>query len=175
MFNRYHVPYPVLVLRNSFLIVEKSWQQRISKLGFTIEDFFLPEQKLLKKLVNKETKHAIKLNGSLSQVEQLYESFRKQASAVDITLSKHVEALKEKAVYRLQELEKKMLRAEKRKFSDHQRQIHSIKEKLFPGNGLQERIDNLMYYYAKWGKDFVKETYEHSLSLEEEFVILNEK
>jgi bacillithiol biosynthesis cysteine-adding enzyme BshC len=173
MFNRYHVPYPVLVLRNSFLIVEKSWQERISKLGFTIEDFFLPEQELLKKLVDKETKHAIKLNGSLSQVEQLYESFRKQASAVDITLSKHVVALKEKAVYRLQELEKKMLRAEKRKFSDQQRQISAIRAKLFPQNGLQERHDNMLYYYAKWGKEFIQMLFEHSLGLEQEFTVVS--
>jgi bacillithiol biosynthesis cysteine-adding enzyme BshC len=175
MFDYYHVPYPVLVLRNSFLIVEKSWQERISKLGFTIEDFFLPEQELLKKLVDKETKHAIKLNGSLSQVEQLYESFRKQASAVDITLSKHVEALKEKAVYRLQELEKKMLRAEKRRFSDQQRQISAIRSKLFPQNGLQERHDNMLYYYAKWGREFIEILYEHSLSLEQEFVVVAER
>ncbi|HET6996733.1 MAG TPA: bacillithiol biosynthesis cysteine-adding enzyme BshC [Chitinophagaceae bacterium] len=175
MFDHYGVPYPSLVLRNSFLIVEKNSQEKIAKLGFTIEDFFLPEQELLKRLVDKETKHAIKLNGSLSQVEQLYESFRKQASAVDVTLSKHVEALKEKAVYRLQELEKKMLRAEKRKFSDQQRQISAIRSKLFPGNGLQERHDNLLYYYAKWGKEFIQELYEHSLSLEQEFVIVAER
>ena len=53
----------------------------------------------------------------------MYESFKKQASAVDVTLEKHVEALKLRTVHRLQELEKKMLRAEKRKFADQQRQI----------------------------------------------------
>ena len=67
-----------------------------------------------------------------------------------------------------------MLRAEKRKFTDQQRQIHTIKENLFPKSGLQERIDNFMYYYAKWGEDFIKKVYQHSLSLEEEFVILTE-
>ena len=68
-----------------------------------------------------------------------------------------------------------MLRAEKRKFEEQQRQIHAIKEKLFPKNGLQERIDNFMYYYAKWGKDFIHQVYQHSLTLENEFVILNER
>ena len=80
-----------------------------------------------------------------------------------------------KTVYRLQELEKKMLRAEKRKFIDQQRQIHAIKENLFPGNGLQERKENLSYYYAKWGKDFLNILHNSSLSLEQEFVILLEK
>src|ERR1700745_3014359 len=51
MFEFYKVPFPILLLRNSFLIVEKKWQEKISKLGFTIEDFFLSEQELINKLV----------------------------------------------------------------------------------------------------------------------------
>jgi bacillithiol biosynthesis cysteine-adding enzyme BshC len=175
LFAHYKVPFPVLVLRNSFLFVEKGWQDKISKLGFTTEDFFLPEQELLNKLVMRESKNETKLNGSLTQVEQLYESFKKQAGQVDPSLTQHVDALKTKAVYRLQELEKKMLRAEKRKFTDRQRQIHTVRSILFPGNGLQERHDNLLQYYAKWGKGFIQRLYEHSLGLEQEFVILLEK
>jgi bacillithiol biosynthesis cysteine-adding enzyme BshC len=175
LFAYYKIPFPVLLLRNSFLIIEKSWQERISKLGFTIDNFFLSEQELLGKLVARDSKNETKLNGSLEQVERLYELFKKRAGQVDVTLSKHVDALKVNAVHRLHELEKKMLRAEKRKFTDQQRQIHTINSKLFPGNGLQERYDNLLYYYAKWGKDFIQKLYQHSLSLEQEFVILSEK
>ncbi len=174
LFTHYRIPYPVLVLRNSFLIVEKKWLEQIQRLNYTSEDFFLPEQELLKRLVQRDSKNQTKLNGSLPELEQLYESFKKQAAAVDATLEKHVEALKSKTVYRLQELEKKMLRAEKRKFSDQQRQIHTIKTHLFPGNGLQERFDNISYYYAKWGKEFIKLLYEQSQTLEQEFTVLQE-
>jgi len=175
LFNHYKVPFPMLILRNSFLVIEKSWQERIAKLGFSIEDFFLSPEELLNRIVLNESKNEVKLNGSLSELEQLYESFKKQASAVDVTLEKHVEALKLRTVQRLQELEKKMLRAEKRKFADQQRQIHTIKEHLFPKNGLQERIDNISYYYAKWGKDFIDKLYKNSLNLEQEFVVIREK
>jgi len=175
LFNHYKVPFPMLVLRNSFLVVEKKWQERITKLGFTIEDFFLSKEELLNRVVANESENEVKLNGSLSELEQLYENFKKQASAVDSSLEKHVEALKLRTVHRLQELEKKMLRAEKRKFADHQRQISAIKEHLFPKNGLQERIDNVSYYYAKWGREFIHLLYQHSLNLEQEFVILLEK
>jgi len=68
-----------------------------------------------------------------------------------------------------------MLRAEKRKFADQQRQIKAIKDHLFPGDGLQERIDNVSYYYAKWGRDFFDKLYQHSLNLEEEFVVIQER
>ncbi|MDZ4794626.1 MAG: bacillithiol biosynthesis cysteine-adding enzyme BshC [Bacteroidota bacterium] len=175
LFDYYKVPFPVLVLRNSFLLVEKKWQVTISKLGFTIEDLFLPEQELMNRLVARETDKKLKMNGTFSETEQLYDGIKKQASAVDSTLEKHVEALKTQTLHRLQELEKKMLRAEKRKFADQQRQLHVLKEQLFPGNGLQERKENLSYYYAKWGKDFIAQLYHSSLSLEQEFAILLEK
>jgi uncharacterized protein YllA (UPF0747 family) len=162
------------LLRNSFLFVEKKWQEKINKLGFVIEDFFQSEEALLNRLVIRETDKQVKLNGTLTETEHLYDEIKKQAASIDITLEKHVDFLKTKTLQRLQELEKKMLRAEKRKFADQQRQIHTIKEKLFPGNSLQERNDNFMPYYAKWGREFIQKIYEQSLSLEQEFVILSE-
>jgi uncharacterized protein YllA (UPF0747 family) len=132
----------------------------------------LPEQELINKLVTRETDKKIQLNGTLSATEQLYESIKQQAISIDTTLEKHVDALKTTTLHRLRELEKKMLRAEKRKFSDQQRQIQRIKAKLFPENGLQERYDNMLYYYAKWGKDFIQQLYDQSLALEHEFVLV---
>ncbi len=175
LFDHYATPYPILVLRNSFLIVERKWQSMITKIGFTIDDFFLSEEELVNRLVSRDTDKKLLLNGTLGETEKLYESIRKQAASVDVTLEKHVDALRVKTIHRLHELEKKMLRAEKRKFADQQRQIHTVKQHLFPSNGLQERYDNLLYYYAKWGKDFLEQLYEHSPALEQEFTILQEK
>ena len=174
LFSHYKVSYPVLLLRNSFLLVEEKWQQKIVKLGFDSIDFFLPEQELLNKLVARDSKHETKLNGSLVQVEELYNNFKKQAAEIDATLAPHVDALKTRSLQRLQELEKKMLRAEKRKFAEQLRHIQVIREKLFPKNSLQERIDNFSYYYAKWGRELIDKLYSQSLSLESEFVILDE-
>jgi bacillithiol biosynthesis cysteine-adding enzyme BshC len=175
LFHHYHVPYPMLVLRNSFLIVEKKWQEKIAKLGFGLDDFFLSHGEILNRLVLRENEKIIKLNGSLTELDQLYDSFKKQATAIDVTLGKHVDVLRLRTVKQLQQLEKKMLRAEKRKFADQQRQINTIKEHLFPKNGLQERIENISYYYAKWGREFIHRLYESSLSLEQEFVVVQEK
>ena len=174
LFEYYKVPFPVLVLRNSFLLLEKKWQDTILKTGFTIEDFFQSGEVLLNRLVKIGSPEKVVLNGSLTAIEKLYESVKSQAGAVDQTLEQHVEALKTKTIFRLKELEKKMLRAEKRKYSDQQRQIASVRTALFPGNGLQERSENISYFYAKWGRDFLRKLYEESLTLEQEFVILQE-
>jgi bacillithiol biosynthesis cysteine-adding enzyme BshC len=172
LFDQYKVPFPVLVLRNSFLIVEKKWQDKIEKLGFGIKDFFQSEQELLTALVSRFKNGELKLKNELEATTQLYQLLKSKAAAVDKSLLQHVEALQARTLKPLQELEKKMLRAEKRKYEAEQRHISQVKSALFPNGGLQERIDNFMPYYAKEGAAFIKTVYDHSLTLEQEFVIL---
>ena len=155
--------------------MEKKWEEKINKLGFAIEDVFDKEEELINKYVRSTSNHETQLNGSLNQLEELYESFRKQAAAIDASLEGHVKALKLKTVQRLHELEKKMLKAEKRKFVEQQRQVAAFKKHLFPCNSLQERIENFMFYYAKWGNDFIHQLYKYSPGFDQQFTILLEQ
>jgi len=174
LFMHYQVPFPVLILRNSFLIVEKKWQEKIHKLGLQPKDFFQPEQQLLTLLVSRHKNGELKLKQEMEATMQLYGLLKNKAAAIDKSLLQHVEALQAKTIKPLQELEKKLLRAEKRKYETEQRQIHAIQSALFPNNGLQERVDNFMPWYALWGKSFIQKVYEHSTTLEQEFIILEE-
>ena len=175
LFEHYKVHFPVLLLRNSFLIVEKKWSEKISKMGFEVKDFFKSERELLTLLVSRHRNGELKLEKELAAATQLYHKLRDKAVAIDKTLQQHVEALQARAIRPLQELEKKLMRAEKRKFGDEQRQIHQIKQALFPLDGLQERIENFMPYYSKWGKEFMEMLYHKSLMTEQEFVVLVER
>ncbi|MDQ3844485.1 MAG: bacillithiol biosynthesis cysteine-adding enzyme BshC [Bacteroidota bacterium] len=175
LFQHYAVPYPVLILRNSFLVVEKKWQEKINKLELTVSDFFETEDALMNKIVQRFATHSISLNGKLEKAEELYEQIKQQAGAVDPTLLQHVTALQTQSINNLKVLEKKMLRAEKRKFTDQQRQIQTIRNYLFPKYGLQERVENIGTFYTKWGRAFIDELYQYSLALGQRFVILTQQ
>jgi bacillithiol biosynthesis cysteine-adding enzyme BshC len=175
LFEHYDVVYPVLVLRNSFVVVEKKWQERTSKLDFRISDLFRGEEELVRLIVSRNSQHPVSLNGNFEKAEALFQQIKSQAETIDQTLSRHVEAIKARSLKTLQELEKKMYRAEKRKFSDQQAQIQKIREALFPKNGLQERVENFSSFYSKWGRLFIDALYQNSLSLEQEFTILMEQ
>jgi uncharacterized protein YllA (UPF0747 family) len=69
-------------------------------------------------------------------------------------------------------LEKKLLRAEKKKFQSSIQQINQLKSSLFPNNSLQERQDNFSIYYAKFGKDWLGAVYKSSKGLEQNFGIV---
>ena len=168
------MPFPVLVLRNSFLVVEQKWQGKLNKIELTPADLFKSDDELMKEMVAKYSEQSVSLNGTFEKADDLYEGIRTQAEQIDPTLSQFVIAMKARSIKELQELEKKMLRAEKRKYVDQQRQITAIKEVLFPNNGLQERVENFSGFYARWGRGFLEELLTHSPALEQEFTILTE-
>lgn len=172
LFDHYKVPFPVLVLRNSFLVVEKKWQEKIQRMGLQPKDFFQTEQQLLTHLVSRQKNGELKLKQEVEATVQLYTLLKNKAAAVDQSLLQHVEALQARTIKPLQELEKKLLRAEKRKYESEQRQIQAVRSALFPQGGLQERIDNFMPWYAQWGPDFIQNIYNHSLTTNPVFTIL---
>jgi uncharacterized protein YllA (UPF0747 family) len=130
---------------------------------------------LLTRLVTHNKPDGLKLENELEAVKKFYGQLKAKAGDIDKTLEQHIEALRAKATRPLYELEKKMLRAEKRKYRDQLGQIHAVKAVLFPSNSLQERTENFMPYYAKWGSKFIDMIYENSLTLEQEFFILDEQ
>ncbi len=172
LFDHYKRCFPVLVLRNSFLMIEAKWMQKIEKLNFSLADIFQPDDTLLNTLVQRNSTQNLSLNGSFSRAEEVYEEIKQQVVTIDTTLGPHVAAIKAKSLKLLKELEKKMVRAEKKKFEAEKRQIKAFKSQLFPNNGLQERHDNITYWYAVYGKELLHELYKYSLGLEQQFTVM---
>jgi bacillithiol synthase len=172
LFHHYKVPYPILVLRNSFTLTTTEQEKALEKLGFTIKDLFKPNFDLETSFVKAHTQKVIQLQKEIAAIEKIYADIKIQTAAIDASLNDHVEALKVKQLKLLTALEKKMLRAEKRNHKDSLAKIHNIKNLLFPNGGLQERIDNIIPYYAKYGKQLIEELYKASLTLEQRFCIL---
>ena len=172
VFAAVQVPFPVLVLRNSFLLAEKKHIEKATVLGFSINDMFKPDFELINILVKRDSLVQLSLQKEKQTIKAFYAALKTTAGAVDITLQPHTEALEKLALRKIDALEKKMLRAEKKKFDAQQRQLLKLKAQLFPHESLQERIENMMPFYAKWGNNFIKTVHENSLALEQEFVIL---
>ena len=172
VFDNYKVPYPVLIVRNSFLIIEQKWKNKMDKINISINNIFRPSLDLLNELVKRESDKQLNLENEIAGAKQYYGQLKNMADSIDPTLGNHVISLETRALKQLKELEKKMLRAEKRKFGDQSRQLESVKKELFPNNSLQERVENFMPFYAKWGAEFIQIIYKNSLTLEQKFEVL---
>lgn len=172
VFDAISVPYPVLVLRNSFLLMKKEQETRLQKLGFDPAALFKTEQELVYDIVMRESNVQLCLTDELKEAAAYYDKLKQLTASIDATLKQHVEALETKAVKRLKELEKKMLRAEKLKFGAQQKQIAKLRQDLFPANNLQERIENFSTWYAVYGDEWMQMIYNASEGLSKDFVII---
>lgn len=172
LFEFFEVPYPMLVLRNSFIHIEPKVAEIMEKNEITIVDIFTDPQSLMKKVVNTLSALNLSLEEELNDVKDVYGHIKSHAELVDPTLGNHVSALHAQVTKRLLSLEKKMLKAEKKKFDAEKRQINKIFAALFPSDNLQERVDNFLPYYGKYGKEFFREIYDASLGLEQKFTVI---
>jgi bacillithiol synthase len=174
LFQNYHVPFPVLILRNSFLLVRKNWKIKIEKSDLSAFDIFKTEEQMMEDYVRHHSARQLSLNKQIVEMRSFYERIKKISGSVDRTLEQHVEKLEIQAVQKLEELEKKILRAEKKNHEDVRHRIHEIREALFPLGDLQERVENFIPWYADFGQEFIEFIYRHSPALEQEFMILEE-
>jgi bacillithiol biosynthesis cysteine-adding enzyme BshC len=175
VFEAVNIPYPVLILRNSFLIIEPKEQRLMEKLGLSVLDIFQSEIDLQNIITQRTTTNRLKLTDEQQQITHLYTQIQNLASAVDPTLQPHVAALHTRTLQAIRNLESKMLKAEKRKHNDQLRQLNTLKTKLFPKNSLQERVNNFMPLYAKYGKGLIDVLYQQSLSVEGKFEVIELK
>jgi bacillithiol biosynthesis cysteine-adding enzyme BshC len=175
MFEHYKVPYPVLVLRNSFLFINEKTNSLIQKLSLSEIDIFKSENELVNSIVTKNSSHQLTLEKEKQQLELVYNGMKTSVKEIDATLVKHVEALQAKLLKTLDKLEVKLLRAEKKRFEAQQKQVKKIRANLFPNNSLQERVENFIPFYAKWGKELLSAIYDNSLIFEQEFCIIKEE
>ncbi|MEP6712787.1 MAG: bacillithiol biosynthesis cysteine-adding enzyme BshC [Ferruginibacter sp.] len=174
VFEAVQVPYPVLILRNSFTIIPKKIGDKIAALKLDAVDFFEKESDLINALVKRQSTLKLEVEEEKSGLQELYARIQSAANLVDITLQAHVSALQTQALMRIELLEKKMLKAERIKFEAQQRQITKIRIALFPGNGLQERVDNILPYYSIFGKELIGMLYKNSRGLQQDFCIVTE-
>jgi uncharacterized protein YllA (UPF0747 family) len=155
------------------MIVAANLVEKMEALEMKPKDFFKPTGQLVDEIVKRYSTHQLNLTAEKERLAGLYNDIGATAGSVDPTLSKHVLALHAVAKKKIDQLEKKMLNAEKKKFEARQRQVEKIKDQLFPNNSLQERVDNIMPFYAHYGKGFIDILYKHSLGLKQEFCILS--
>jgi len=175
LFQYFKTPFPVLMLRNSFLIIEKKWAGLKEKLGLGAEELFLPYEQLLQAIIKRESKYDLSLTGEKAAIEDLYTKLSLRAGEIDQSLTNHILNLKVKQLKGLENVEKKFISAEKRNHDTTRRHFTQLIDKLFPGGGLQERTENFMLLYAKWGSRFFDIIYDASPTLPPSFCIITEK
>jgi bacillithiol synthase len=150
IFEHYNTPFPVLVQRNSFTLIDAATQKKLQKISLPIEQFFNEKDAIIKNYLA-QNNTLPDFSSEKIWLEKLFGEIKMKAEAIDVTLKATVDAQLQATLNGLDNLEKKLTRAEKQKQETAINQIKSIRGKFFPENNLQERYENMLPYYAKYG------------------------
>ncbi len=172
-FDFYRVNFPLLILRNSAMIADEKSVAKLHKLNLAFADAFKSTEVLKKEYVGAHSLHVLNLKSEWEQLQSIFESLKSRAANVDPTLKPSTEAVEARLKKAIDSLEKKLMRAEKRNFSEAMIDIEKLKSQLFPNGGLQERKENFGLFYIKYGKDFIPQLIKKFKPLDFKFTILH--
>lgn len=172
LFKKMGIPYPTLVLRNSFLLVAAAQSAKLEKFGLEATQLFKSVDKLLEGFYSDADKLNCSLHAEIVQLQEFYRQLAEKAEEVDFTLKGHAESIGKTSERLVRGMEKKLARATKRKYADMEKKLHALKNALFPAEQLQERYENIGVYYARYGNTIFDKILEASTPLESHFTII---
>lgn len=172
MFEAYNVAFPILLLRNSVLIQTEPQAKKLNNLNISKEDIFLKRDTFINKKVREISNINIDFSEQREHLKQQFLDLRNLATQTDKSFLGAVEAQELKQLKGLDTLEKRLLKAQKKKLSDHVLRMTDIKNELFPNQSLQERTTNFSQFYLEYGNQLIPSLIDGLKPLQGEFIVL---
>lgn len=171
-FDKVNVPFPILLLRNSAQILSEKQLGKLEKLNVSEEELFFKQDDLLAKkvLANGDTK--VDFTKQKQFLQQQFDDLRELAQKTDVSFVGAVNAQEKKQIKGLENLEKRWLRAEKRRQKEMVERIVALQNELLPNQSLEERQRNFSEFYLEYGADFIKVLKENLHPLQLEFTLI---
>lgn len=171
-FDEIKVPFPILMLRNSFLLIDAKQKQKMEKLGISARDLFLKEQLLSEKIARRLSTTPIDFSEQKEFLRQQFTQLYHIAQQTDKTFLGAVQAQEKKQFKGLEHLEKRLLKAQKKRYQNFIERVLRLKNELFPNGGLQERTDNFSQYMLSTQGKLIEILIQHTDPLRPNFTIL---
>ncbi|MFN6380441.1 MAG: bacillithiol biosynthesis cysteine-adding enzyme BshC [Flavobacteriales bacterium] len=144
VFQSYNVFFPVLLLRDSALLVSPSVNSRLQKLQLSLDDVFSGKANIIQRWIDALGQED--LTKEKNESDRLFDAIAAKMKALDPTLEASALGEKKKLIVALENLEKKMTKAIKNKEEVRIQQLDKIFSELFPSDQPQERVTNISQY-----------------------------
>jgi bacillithiol biosynthesis cysteine-adding enzyme BshC len=148
VFDFYKVPFPVVIPRNFAIIIGRSLSKKMKKLMLQGKELFEDNNTLKSRYLAENASYTFSLESEKKILNEIFESIQNKTKAVDQSLEGFIGAEKAKVMKEIENIEKRLEKAEEKKQETAIHQIGSIKEKLFPEGNLQERVENFLSFYV---------------------------
>ncbi|GAA4319856.1 bacillithiol biosynthesis cysteine-adding enzyme BshC [Pontixanthobacter gangjinensis] len=171
-FEAEKVMFPILLLRNSALLQSAKQNYKRERLDISIPELFLKQHELINRKVRKISNIDIDFSPQKEHLVKQFQEMYELAEKTDQSFLGAVKAQEVKQLKGLDNLEKRLLKAQKRKLKDEVERITEIQNDLFPNRSLQERQTNFSEFYDEYGEDLITQLLNNLDPLDANFKIL---
>ena len=155
-FDSAKVTFPILLLRNSALLTTEKQVAKADRLGLSWSDLFSKKSDLVNAKTAQLSEFPIDFSIQKEHLRKQFEALFEIANQTDKSFLGAVKAQEAKQIKGLENLEKRLLKAQKRKHSETLERITDLQNELFPNQSLQERQANFSEFYLKYGNDLIE-------------------
>jgi bacillithiol synthase len=171
-FEANNIAFPMLLLRNSVLLSTQKQTDKAAKLDLTWHDLFLNKEELANQKTKEYSEFTIDFSEQKETLKKQFKALYEIANKTDKSFLGAVKAQEIKQLKGLDKLEKRLLKAEKKNYSETLERMTSLQKELFPNNSLQERNVNFSEYYFEFGNKLIEELVKELNPLSQEFKII---
>jgi bacillithiol synthase len=171
-FDANNVTFPMLLLRNSVVLFSEKQNQKADKLQLSWADLFANQQNLVNSKTKQFSQFTIDFTEQKEVLKKQFEALHTIANQTDKSFIGAVKAQETKQLKGLENLEKRLLKAEKRIHSDQLNRIIQLQNELFPKQSLQERKANFSEFYIEYGAQFIQNLVSELNPLDNRFTTL---
>ena len=155
------------------MLQTKKQDQKRQKLNISVSELFLKQHELINRKVRQISNLEIDFSPQKEHLVQQFQEMYEIAEQTDKSFVGAVKAQEVKQLKGLEQLEKRLLKAQKRKLEDEVSRIAALQNELFPNKGLQERHHNFSEFYLEYGEELIPTLVKNLKPLELKFDILS--
>lgn len=165
--------FPILILRDSVLLIDAKTEKKRKKLNIPKIKLFKKQNDLINWRVREISNIPIDFSVQKETLEKQFEDLKDIACKTDISFLGAVNAQQAKQLKGLEKLEKRLLKAQRLKLKDEVERVVMLQNQLFPQQSLQERKSNFSEFYLAYGDAFFDKLKDHLNPLDMKFKIIN--
>ena len=154
-FDVLDVPFPILLLRNSAVLCTPKQMNKLKRLDISKEEIFAEQNKLINKKIKQISELSIDFTEQRSVLEKMFFDLQILSNETDASFLGAVKAQEQKQINGINKLEKRLLKAQKRKLREVVDRIITLQDQIFPSRSLQERNTNFSEFYLDYGEGLI--------------------
>lgn len=174
-FDYHSVVFPIINPRASVLLLTPKMRRKINKYFIKENEIFLKNDHFINLNIKKHSDIDINLDYLKTALQKQFKVLDNLVKKTDSSFLGAVNAQKKKQFNGIDKLEKRLIKAQKRKMSSIESDLKKIYNEIYPEDVFQERIINFIDFYLHHGDTFLKNLFSNIDMFEKKFLVLDIK